>query len=195
MSLLEFIKNVHKLKKIPRSGWINCGIQFTQVDSVAAHTFMTSFLTMLFTDILRLKGWRLDVERAMRMSILHDLTETLTFDISKQFFEYIEGGERLKRQITVEAQKTILSNLSLNRLRSEYQEIIKGLEESCIETKIVKAADKFEILTQIIDYESMGYPRRIFKNLWQSAEKEINLLGIDFFILLLKEFRKTCRKI
>lgn len=90
----------------------------------------------------------------------------------------------------VKAQKSILHNLPVKELQSNYQQMFKEFEEESIESKIVKAADSFDVLIQIIDYESKGYSKRNFEELWQNIEKEINSLKIGFFSSLLEEFKK-----
>ena len=79
------------------------------------------------------------------------------------------------------------NDLPLHKLRLSYryQQMFKDLEKGSIEAKIVKAADSF------LDYESIGYPRKFFKDLWQSAEENINSLKIGFFLLLLNELKKA----
>jgi len=63
--------------------------------------------------------------------------------------------------------------------------MFKDLKKESIEPKLVKVADSF------LDYESIGYPRKFFKDLWQSAEENINSLKIGFFLLLLNELKKA----
>ena len=189
MSIIRFIMDVCKLKNVPRSGWIVYGVQPIQTESVASHTFMTSFLTMIFADMFKLEGLKVDVEKTIKMALLHDLAEVLTFDISKHFLERINEGKALKKKIMVKAQKSILHNLPVKELQSNYQQMFKEFEEESIESKIVKAADSFDVLIQIIDYESKGYSKRNFEGLWQNIEKEINSLKIGFFPLL-EEFKK-----
>lgn len=98
MSIIRFIMDVCKLKNIPRSGWIVYGVQPIQTESVASHTFMTSFWTMIFADMFKLEGLKVDVEKTIKMALLHDLAGVLTFDISKHFLERINEGKALKRE-------------------------------------------------------------------------------------------------
>ena len=91
----------------------------------------------------------------------------------------------MKERIISEAQRFMLNDLPLHKLRLSYQQMFKDLKKESIEAKIVKAADSF------LDYESIGYPRKFFKELWQSVEENINSLRIDFFLLLLNELKKV----
>ena len=58
----------------------------------------------------------------------------------------------------------MLNDLPLHKLRLSYQQMFKDLKKESIEAKIVKVADSF------LDYESIGYLRKFFKDLWQSVE-------------------------
>ena len=65
-NLVKFFGIAGKLKRIPRSGWVEVGVQ--QPESVADHTFRTSILCMIYSD---LEG--LDELKLLRMALIHDL--------------------------------------------------------------------------------------------------------------------------
>lgn len=192
MSLIDLLKAVHNLKRIPRSGWIAHGVVPSQAESVASHTFITSFLTMLLADILKTEKYEINIEKALKMALLHDLTETLTFDISKHFLAQLgEEGEKLKEKLEKEAAKLILSKLSVSGLSAEYQQLLEDLrKEESIEAKIVKGADNLDLLLQILNYENMGYSREAFENLWREVENRVSSLRINLLISLLEELKK-----
>lgn len=193
MSLIELLKAVHNLKRIPRSGWIAHGVVPSQAESVASHTFTTSFLTMLLADILKTEKYEINIEKALRIALLHDLTETLTFDISKHFLAQLgEKGEKLKEKLEKEAARRILSKLPISQLSTEYQQLLEDFrKEKGMEAKIVKGADNLDLLLQILTYENMGYSKRAFENLWRDVENRISSSGINLLTNLLKELKKN----
>ncbi|KAA0001413.1 MAG: HD domain-containing protein [Thermoplasmata archaeon] len=64
-----------KLKGIKRKGWLRIGIE--KVESVACHSYRVAFLAMLIGDALNL-----NVEKMLKMALLHDLAEATTGDIT-----------------------------------------------------------------------------------------------------------------
>jgi putative hydrolase of HD superfamily len=192
MSLIELLKAVQNLKRIPRSGWIAYGVVPSQAESVASHTFATSFLTMLLADSLKTERHKINIEKALKMALLHDLTETLTFDISKYFLAQLgEEGEKLKEKLEREAERLILSKLSVSELSAEYQQLLEDLrKEESVEAKIVKGADNLDLLLQILNYENMGYSKEAFENLWREVENRVSSSGINLLISLLEELKK-----
>ena len=67
---LDFVSSLGKLKMIPRSGWISHGISLQDVESVADHSFSTTVLAMLLTDLEVANGRRINIERVLRLALL-----------------------------------------------------------------------------------------------------------------------------
>jgi 5'-deoxynucleotidase YfbR-like HD superfamily hydrolase len=171
----SFISYLGKLKMIPRSGWISHGVGLHDVESVAEHTFSTSSLAMVLADIEISKGNRVNVERVIRMGLLHDLTEALTFDISKSYLEYLGSkGEVMKRQVEQAAWSHIIEGISSESIKGKYARAWSEFDaEESLESQIVHAADKLDILFQIVGYLEKGYRRRILADLWVSTNRRL----------------------
>ena len=163
------------MKLIPRSGWLSHGISLHDVESVADHSFSTCALSLLLADLEINRGQSVNVERVLRMALLHDMPETLTFDISKAYLEYLgERGHAIKSELERAAWKHLadgLKNPALDRgytrLQTEF-----NLEET-IESKLVHAADLLDILLQVIDYRSRGYPETLVADLWKGTSSRL----------------------
>jgi putative hydrolase of HD superfamily len=171
----EFVSGLAKLKMIPRSGWISHGIGLQDVESVADHTFSTSALAMLLADMEARNGRRVDVEKVVRMALLHDLAEALTFDISKSYLEYLgRRGEAIKREIERAAWDHIIGSLGNESIRVMYAELLSEFNDEIItESQIVHAADKLDILFQVIAYHRKGYPKRMLSDLWITTNRDL----------------------
>jgi putative hydrolase of HD superfamily len=189
-SIIDFLKVVYRLKSIPRTGWIVRGISPSQTETVASHIFTTSLLTMLFIDLLEKEGCKINFEKALRIAILHDITEALTFDINKNFLKKMKiNGRPLKEYIEKEALKRIFKKCPA-RISLKYQHLLDDLnKEKSIEAKIVKAADRFDILIQILIYEEIGFSRKAFNELWRKVEREVSTYKIGFFADILKDIK------
>jgi putative hydrolase of HD superfamily len=171
----DFIFGLGKLKTIPRSGWISHGIGPQEVESVADHAFSTSGLAMFLADMEGRHGRHVDVEKVLRMALLHDLAEGLTFDISKSYLEYLgRRGEAIKREVEEAAWNHIVESIRGKWMRMKYAELQSEFNaEETFESQIVHAADKLDILFQVIAYHRKGYPRRILADLWTSTNRSL----------------------
>jgi len=174
---VDFISGLGKLKMIPRTGWVSHGIVLQEVESVAEHTFSTSTLAMLLADMEVKDGRHVDVERVLRMALLHDLAEALTFDINKSYLEYLgRRGAAIKRQIEQAAWNHMIGSIRKS-IRTKYEELQSEFNaEETFESQIVHAADKLDILFQAVAYHRKGYPRRMLASLWKSTNR--NLAGV-----------------
>jgi len=173
---VDFLADLSKLKTIPRSGWISHGIGIQEVESVADHTFSTSMLAMVLADMEVSNGRRVNVEQVLRMALVHDLAEALTFDMSKAYLEYLGvEGATIKRRVEQAAWNHMLRNIPGKSLRMKYAEVQSRFEaQETLESQIVHAADKLDILFQAIAYRQKGYPRGMLSGLWTSTSRSLS---------------------
>jgi putative hydrolase of HD superfamily len=170
-----FLSSLERLKMTPRTGWISHNISLQDVESVADHTYSTSALAMLLADMEAKNGRHVNVERVLRMALLHDLAEALTFDISKAYLEYLgKRGEAIKSELEQAAWKHLVKSIhgvamrrSYTRLQSEFN------DQKTVESKIVHAADRLDILLQILEYRRKGYPETMLADLWRTTNQKL----------------------
>jgi putative hydrolase of HD superfamily len=169
--MLDFISSLAKMKMIPRTGWISHGVSAQEVESVADHSFSTCALSLLIADMEAERGKQVDVERVLRMAILHDLSESLTFDISKAYLQYLgKRGEAIKAELEGAALRHIVAGLKDPKLGRRYLAFQKEFDaERTLEARIVHAADKIDILLQVIQYRRKGYPSSMLADLWNGT--------------------------
>ena len=140
-NLLKFIHLSEKLKCTLRHGWTSTGRQ----ESVAEHSWRLSLLAILLSPHI---GNKLNMERVLGMSIIHDLCEALTGDTP--FFEALEGSSAKQKKAILEreAMKTLIGSLnkeSGDQLKLLWEEYNKTESE---EAKFVHALDKLEAQIQ-----------------------------------------------
>ena len=186
---IDFISSVSRLKNIPRSGWLSHGVAFADVESVAEHSYSTSALAMLLADIESRKGRRISIERVLRLALLHDLAEALTFDISKSYLEYLgKRGEAIKHQVERAAWSHIATGLQNASMRVKYTQLQSEFDaERTLESQIVHAADKLDILFQIVQYHRKGYPKATLIDLWTSTNRSLMRVRLSS----VREMRRT----
>jgi putative hydrolase of HD superfamily len=184
------------MKSIPRSGWITHGISLQDVESVADHSFSTCSLALLISDLEAQRGEHVNIERVLRLALLHDLSESLTFDISKAYLEYLgPSGAAIKRDLDHSAWRHIVDGLQNPKLHRSYSALQKEFEaEKTFESRLVHAADKLDILLQIIEYHRRGYPEYMLADLWSGTVKKLRSCRIQSAVkiqrILIREARK-----
>jgi len=177
---LQFLFALSGMKRIPRSGWLSHEISLPDVESVAEHTFSTCTLAMMLADLETRRQAQVDVERVVRMALLHDLAESLTFDISQAYLSHMGGrGEEIKREVEDKAWSHLLRELGDSELARNYSslqnEYIRAITK---ESKIVHAADSLDMLLQVLDYVRRGYPRRLLTELWEERRRMVSRSGV-----------------
>ncbi|MDX2030076.1 MAG: HD family hydrolase [Blastocatellia bacterium] len=184
--LLNFLTELMRLKSVPRIGWLLRGVR--DVESVAAHTYGVAVIAMVLADRARARGMTVDGERMLRMALLHDLTESRTGDLPSTIKKYF-GKKNVK-----DADDRIAEEMfaQLGPLGDSYRALWREYEHrQCIESKLVKAADKFDLLLQSIEYEKGG--ANSLQEFWESADEDFERLGIGDLIGDLIETLKAGR--
>ena len=90
----EFFKITTNLKKIPRKGWTT-KLGISSPESVADHTFSMSTIAMVLADLQKL-----NTEKVLKMSLLHDIAESITGDLTPDDISKDEKLEFLRKSVT-----------------------------------------------------------------------------------------------
>ena len=185
--VISFLAELMRLKSVPRIGWLLRGVR--DVESVASHSFGVAVIAMLLADRARARGIDVNVERLLRMALLHDLTESRTGDLPSTIKRYFE-----KASIKA-ADESIAKDIfkELGDLSESYMDIFFDYEHRVsIESRLVKAADKLDLLMQSREYEKGG--ARSLQEFWDTADSDFAELGVDDLISDLVEELKKGRK-
>lgn len=161
--LEDFLKTVIKLKTIPRQGWINkLGIKYPE--SVADHCYSMATLAMIFSDLKKL-----DTEKIIKMTLLHDLAEAMTGDLTPD-----DTTKSKKEKMENQAMKKILDDLPKS-LKTKYKKLwIEYQQNNTKEANLLHQIDKLEMALQAATYKKMGYTKKQLKPFFDSAKKEIS---------------------
>ena len=165
--LIRFIEEVGRLKMIPRTGWRFHGLP--QSESVAEHSFRTAVLAMALGDALRRRGVRLDMEKLLRMALLHELPEARIGDIPFPAFQFLP--EEVKEEAERRAMEAMVEGLG--EIGEEYLKLWEEFEErGSLEAKVARAADKLELMIQVYQYEKVGLRNldRFWVNPWNRRD-------------------------
>lgn len=140
-NLLDFLSIAGKLKRIPRTGWVDSGV--VDPESVADHSYRTALTAMVLSD-----QYGLDTCKVIRMALLHDLAEAETGDFTPMMKKsnHLEIENKTMRRILAgldEPQRTQYWDIWLEYQAKETQEAI-----------LVHDADKLDMLLQAKEYNS-----------------------------------------
>ena len=95
--MLKTLIELQRLKRLDRTGWTLRGLA-NGTESVAAHSFGVSVTAMMLADEINSRGVQVDVERVLRMALLHDWAETRVGDMPRTATHYFGAEARKLRR-------------------------------------------------------------------------------------------------
>jgi putative hydrolase of HD superfamily len=91
--MLSTLIELQRLKRLDRTGWTLRGLP-NGTESVAAHSFGVCVTAMLLTDHCKARGVAIDVEKVLRIALLHDWAETRVGDMPRTATLYFGSAAR-----------------------------------------------------------------------------------------------------
>lgn len=162
--MLTTILELQRLKRLDRTGWTLRG-QMPGAETVAAHSYGVVVTAMLLADEIARREVDVDVERVLRLAVLHDWAEARTGDLPRAVLHYY--GAEARRAAEEHAFSDIVKPLGaaqaerMSRLYEEYE------ERATLEARLVKAADIIDLLAQALTFERAG--ARGLDEFWENA--------------------------
>src|SRR6185369_9280711 len=80
--MLSTLIELQRLKRLDRTGWILRGLP-NGTESVASHSFGVAVTAMFIADRVNRSGAQADLEKIMRLALLHDWPEVLVGDMPR----------------------------------------------------------------------------------------------------------------
>jgi putative hydrolase of HD superfamily len=177
-SPIELIQLFDRLAALPRTGWLLRGV--VDPESIAEHSYGVAVVASLIVDDLRAKGETVDGERVLRMALVHDLAEVFTGDIP------MPAKSEALREALGQAEEATLATV-LTPAQLELWREAEGAQT--LEARIVKAADKLQMLVKALTYEQQkrGNLAEFFEG------KNRKTMGLAFVEDLLKQIDERRR--
>lgn len=159
-ALLDFTTAIEQLKKIERFKgqyyWKDYP-KLERYESVADHTWRLGVIVMLFEKKL---SKPLNIERALKMVMVHDLPEVYAGDASPMGTDgkglnthaYNKNVQASRHQKEQQAAETLFGKLPKDLKHELYSLWLEYEEQSSFEAQVVKALDKIECLLQVFEY-------------------------------------------
>lgn len=140
---LKFYLLATSLKDKIRSGWKIWHVSKERLESVAEHIYGTCILAISIESEFKLN---LNLDRCIRMLVLHELEEIIIGDLTP-FDKITEDEKRLKGQ---EAVKKVLVSLTK---KDDYFDLLQEFEEGkTLESQFARMCDKLECDIQVKIY-------------------------------------------
>lgn len=145
-SALVFIQIVSLLKSQRRTGWVDRGLPSSQVESISDHMYRMGVILML------LPREKVDVDRCVKISLVHDIAESLVGDIPP--YSGVTKEEKHRRErVTIEYLADLIHEYN-PKFANEMAELWWDYESiRTPEARYVKDIDKFEMIQQAWEYE------------------------------------------
>ena len=132
--LIDFLGKAEKLKSVPRHCVTSDGV----VENVAAHSWRLALMAFLLKDELG----EINIDRVIRMCLVHDLGEAVTGDIPT--FEKTGEHEEIEK-LAVDGLLRELPDPLYQELHAMFEEM-EALQTK--EARVYKALDKLEAVSQ-----------------------------------------------
>ncbi|MBT3817208.1 MAG: HD domain-containing protein [Candidatus Magasanikbacteria bacterium] len=145
--IFNFLQKIENLKSTYRYSDTCAGGK----ESSADHSWRLALMAFIVADELKLD---IDIHRAIKVALVHDLAEALTGDIDALLIAEGKVSAEDKNRQEVEAMKELKDTLPEsigNEISDLWYEYEDGVTE---EAKFIKALDKIESLTQLVE---VGY--------------------------------------
>jgi putative hydrolase of HD superfamily len=168
-NILNFLIQVNKLKETPRTGWVWRGVK--NPETIADHTFGMAIIVWL---LATKKG--LNVKRAIKIALSHDLCEVFAGDITPHLYY-----SRLSKNTKVR-QKTLMKWARLTKAEKQKKEKIKFKIEKKGLLKLIRnlpVKQRNEIFSSWFDYERSVSKEGRFVNYLNRIETLIQ--SIEYF--------------
>jgi putative hydrolase of HD superfamily len=166
LQIVSVLIELQRLKRLDRTGWVLRGFA-NGTESVASHSFGVSVTAMLLADELLAQGVAVNVEKVLRIALLHDWAEARVGDMPRTATLYF--GSEARKQAETAAFSDLTEPLDQDGQTAVYSSLYHEYEErSTLEARLVKAADVIDLLVQALALERAG--GRGLDEFWEVAE-------------------------
>src|SRR3989338_7920343 len=164
-------------KELPRQGFIALGFKRNEADSVAAHSWTTAMLVYMLATELKKRGEKVDVDRAIKMAMFHDMAETIVGDVGT-FVKCMAKGAFAP--IEAEVLKLLVNDLPT---RDEMIELVEEyMERKTLEARICKVADNLDALAQAKGVPAAIPALKYFKEVYHITKVPWHKVAVEMIL-------------
>lgn len=184
--IIELAMKGEVLKNLNRTGWILAGLDGSQVESVAEHSFGTALISLLLAKQCEQNGVKIDVGKILTMAILHDLAESETSDVViDRDAPDSQIQMRIKAKAETEAMSRILDLLGKagSSLLTFWDEIQK---QTSLEARVVISSDILDMLIHAVALERSGVAPSSLTGFFESSRLRLERLDVALAVDIYK---------
>src|SRR3972149_3194176 len=175
--ILKVFLTLQWAKELPRQGFIALGFKRNEADSVAAHSWTTAMLTYLLGTEMVKNGQKVDVDKAVKMALFHDMAETIVGDVGT----FVKGmAKGAFAPIEEEGLKSLVSDLPSK------EEVIQLVEEymqrRTIEARVCKVADNLDALAQVKGVPAAESSIKYFKEVYHLTRFDWHKQAVEMIL-------------
>ncbi len=162
VNFIRFFELVSKLKEVNRQGWVDrLGIK--NPESVADHSFSMAVMAMVLSNMTKI-----DANKVMKMTLLHDLAESEVGDITPG-----SVSKKNKKELEEKSMARILQYLP-SEIATECRNLwTEYIDKQTKEAIFVSEIDKLEMILQARIYAKEGFAKSKMEPFIRTAQKEI----------------------
>jgi putative hydrolases of HD superfamily len=147
-AILRVLAEFNHLKNLYRQGWLKRSVPREKCESVADHSFSVTLLAMFLAENI---FPRADLLKVIRIALIHEAGEIHAGDITP--VDGVSPEEKHRRE-----KESVFKVFAGVSRAGEYIELWEEFElNRSREAKIVRQADRLEMLLQAKYYERLGY--------------------------------------
>lgn len=186
--LVDFFHLAGKLKEEKRRGWLDRGVK--NAESVSDHSFRLALMTLVFS-----KRQGLDVNKAVKMALVHDLPEAICGDVATKIKEELQKMPNKEKKAKERAALEQIVSQVPKELGKDIRELWEEFEaKETKEAGLVYELDRLEAIFQAIEYEKNGNFEVGLQEFYDYADARLENEELrTVFDLLMKE-RKSNKK-
>ncbi len=148
-------------------------------ESVATHSFYVGLYTIILSDYAVKKGIQVDIIKAVKRALLHDIEESIAGDVQKQIkHQMLEAYNKISDMVIVRILENLPSEIKENYLieaLSFKETLDKG--EQDIESLIVNIAD--DISGVVYCKEELNLGNKYFEHILTDYIKRLKIKCVD----------------
>ena len=139
------------LKDERRTGWQLRGVD--DPESVAAHSWGVAYLVLAFGDQFRDELPAVDLDRALRLAVVHDVAEALTGDVATRADETVDSVDHEAKAAAERSAMETLADPLPDRIAGAF---VAYETRETPEAVLVKECDLLDTCVQAVAYEREG---------------------------------------
>ena len=175
--ILKVFLTLQWAKELPRQGFIALGFKRNEADSVAAHSWTCAMLTYFLATELKKNGQKINIDKAIKMALFHDMAETIVGDVGT----FVKGmAKGAFAPIEEEGLRWLVGGLPTEKeiisLVSEYS------QRKTLEARLVKLADNLDALAQAKGVPAAASALKYFKEVYHITKIPFHKTAVEMIL-------------